>query len=228
MNENTLQFDTAFGPVALLRESDTSELEAGAMDNGSLVVKPASFYENFSQNQISRFCHKHGLYCLPTTELIEWLSNIIEPHETIEVGSGNGCLGRSLGITLTDSHQHEDPIVILQYAASGQPTCKYGRDVVNLDGIAAIKKFRPKTVVGAWITDRWRPGDKSGNQDGIDGMTLVKMVWRYILIGHVKTHGQMRIMRKPHEEFEFPWLYSRSLDNTGSRIYIWDKNKKRK
>ena len=83
------------------------------------------------------------MYLLPTIELVERLKRAIDGRRAIEIGSGNGVLAEALGIQGTDNFMQEMPKYKALYAAQGQPTIKYGKNVENLDALAAIKKYKP-------------------------------------------------------------------------------------
>ncbi len=205
-----------------LKVRDITELEKNALLNGNLITKAAEFYEQFDQETISQFCVKYGIYCLPTIELIDWLKKEINSKRTIEVGAGNGCLGRSLQIKMTDSYQQTKPEVVLLYQILKQTPVKYGKDVKKINGLSAVKKYKPKVVVATWITNRWDHSMEYGNIDGIDETKLISKVKKYIHIGNIDTHGTKKALRKPHKKYQFPWLYSRSMNKKGNIIYVWD------
>lgn len=188
-----------------------------------LKVVEASFYSKIPQQHLSLFCHKYGLYCLPTIELAQWLKEQID-DTTIEIGSGNGALARYLGVPATDSKFMELPEIKMYYYALGQPTTKYADDVVKLDAVAAIKKYKPKTVFGCWVTHKFRQDEqeRGGNMYGIDEDWVLQNVNKYIVIGNEQTHGKKRILRHTHKELKFHWLYSRSLEYSKNVIYVWE------
>ena len=47
-------------------------------------------------------------------------------------------------------------------------------------------------------------------------------VQKYIMIGNETVHYLKPILEKPHKEFKFPWLYSRSLRHSSNVIYLWE------
>jgi len=196
-------------------------------ENKNLKIKDASFYQNIPQEHLAVWCHHKGIYGLPTVQLIDWLKNEIVLDTTIEIGSGNGSIGRSLKIPMTDSCIMETE-VSLYYQLMGQPITKYPKDIIRLDAIKAIKKYNPSTVIGCWVTQIYKREEGPEQQAsifGIDEEFILKNVNKYILIGNKKAHGQKRILKINHKEFQFPWLFSRSVYPNDNIIYVWESNK---
>ncbi len=203
---------------------DISYLDSLLDEKDLLKVVDSSFYSNVPQEHLTIFGHKHGIYCFPTTELAEWLKSEINNLSAIEIGSGNGALARHLGIPATDSRYMELPEIKAYYASVRQPVTKYPDDIIKLDAISAIKKYKPNVVIGCWITHKYREDEheRGGNMYGVDEDWLIKNVNKYIVIGNEKIHGIKRILKLPHKEFKFPWLYSRSLEPSKNIIYVWE------
>jgi hypothetical protein len=193
-------------------------------DKGLLKIVESSFYSKIPQEHLCLFCHKHGFYCLPTTELIDWLKNEIDLSSTIEIGAGHGAISRFLKIPSTDSRYMEQPEIRAYYALGGQPVTTYSEDIIKLDAISAIKKYKPITVFGCWITHKYREDEheRGGNMFGVDEDWVIKNINKYIVIGNEQTHSKKRILNLPHKEYKFPWLYSRSLEYTKNIIYVWE------
>lgn len=190
-----------------------------------LKIMPAAFYEQIPQEHLALWCHNNGIYGLPTTELIDWLRLQITP-KTIEIGSGNGAIGRELGIPTTDSCFMRRPDVALLYTLQGQPTTKYPDDIEELSAVDAIEKYQPEVVIGCWVTHKYREDEhwRSGNMYGIDEDYILSKVKKYIVIGNEVVHSQKRILQYKHQELKFPWLYSRSMNISGNTIYVWETN----
>lgn len=194
-------------------------------EENKLKIFPAYIWRNIDENILKIFMLKHGIYILPTTELIEWLKqNII--GRAIEIGSGNSAIARTLNIPITDSRLQEQPEIALYYESLGQPTIKYNDDVERLDAMEAIKKYNPDTVIGAFITHRFNPKTNSGNMYGVSEEAVLRKVKRYINIGNLETHHDKPIRKThKHEEFYFEWIISRSADQSKNRIWIFNTNK---
>lgn len=185
-------------------------------------IVPASYeiLKQFSQEEISCFCHKHAIYQLPTTELIDFLKTEIEDKDkTIEIGAGNGIIGSTLGIKMTDNMMQSWGIIRAIYHNMKQPTITYGRDVEEIDGNKAVKKYKPETLIGAWITPK-----SSGNMYGVDEEQFFRDgVKKYIHIGNTHTHGAKTILSKvKYRELKFPWLLSRSMGKDDNVIYVFE------
>lgn len=183
---------------------------------------PACFYEKINQEHLAIWCHKNGIYGLPTDELINWLKTQIV-GKTIEIGAGNGAIGRSLNIPITDSYLMNNLGIAAIYALQGQPITSYPDDVIKLDAIEAIDKYNPETVIGCWVTHKYREDEHSrgGNMFGIEEDYILSKVKKYIVIGNDAVHSTKRILKYKHNEYKFPWLYSRSMNTTGNTIYMW-------
>jgi hypothetical protein len=190
-----------------------------------LIVKPASFYKNIPQDHLSMFCHFHGIYCLPTIELINWLQNHVIVDKTIEIGAGIGTIGRTLGIPITDScYMKSNPTVATFYKMMGQPITEYPNDVIELDSTEAIKKYKPEVVIGSWITHKFNEKEawREGNQFGVDENFILANVKKYIMIGNQKVHEKKPIFSIPYKTFSYDWLYSRSVTPELNAIFLWE------
>ena len=169
-------------------------LDLGALDNGALCVMPTAFYKEFKQDDLSGFCLRHGLYCLPTVELVDKINQLIlevsPTRSAIEIGSGNGVLGKALGIPCTDSHMQERPEIRAHYRKIGQPVISYGEHVERLDAEAAVARYRPEVVVAAWVTHKYNEAEpeRGGNAYGVDEVALLGQIKRYIFIGNFYVH----------------------------------------
>jgi len=212
-------------PQRQIHKCDLTEIESHAFKNGLLQVLPYAFYEERSLNEVHYFMFIHGIYVLPTIELIDWLKeNII--GKTIEIGAGLGAIGRSLQIPITDSHMQSRPEIALFYQKVGQPTIKYPKDVEKLCYIDAINKYKPDTIIGAFITHKYRHDLNSGNALGVVEEYLLRQVNRYIVIGNDDTHKDKPIRKLKNEEFYFEWLITRSANQKNNRVWLFKSNNK--
>ena len=209
----------------ILEVSDISELESVLLKDGKVQNLPYELLNRFSQEQISLFCHTHAIYQLPTQELIHFIQKHIEGESAIEIGSGNGCMGRSLGIRMTDNKMQELPEVRGYYQMMGQPVIKYGEDVEHIDAISAVKKYQPKVVVASWVTHKFKEGMNVGNALGIEEELLFENgVEKYIHIGNEKTHMYKPILEIfPVRKFKHKTIISRSMARDQNIIYIFTK-----
>ena len=203
--------------VAYLQNNDISELENLLIKDGLLIPVNYHNLKEFSQNDISHFCVKHGIYQIPTIELLDFLRAEIKGLKTIEIGSGNGSIGRALDIPITDNRLQERPDVKLFYQATGQTPIKYPPDVEKIGGNEAVNKYKPECVIACWLTDV-----ENGNYYGIREHVIVNQVSKYIHVGNEKTHGLKKVLKMFNfREFKAPWLVSRSMSKDENIIYIF-------
>lgn len=202
---------------AFALDPDVTRHLAEAVDaSGRLRVMPASFYAGTTASERALLGHRLAAYVLPTVELVEHLRERIAGRACIEIGSGNGLLAEALGIPATDNRMQEWTDVAKVYATSGQPAIRYGANVEELDAHAAVTKYRPRVILGAWITHRYNPSahELGGNVYGPDEIELVKQVDEYLFIGNFGTHHKKPLW-KQHGIAAVdlpPFLYSRAMN----------------
>ena len=211
--------------TSLVPQIYPAELDSLLKPEGQLVPVYAKDLARFSQAHISSFCLQNAVYQLPTWELIDFLDDLIGERSAIEIGAGNGAVGRALDIHLTDSYLQQSnlPGVKEHYDLMGQPRINYPSDVEKCLAISAIMKYRPQVVLGCWITELYRPHLKEGNMYGVDEIKLSRLVDTYIHVGNDVTHGRKTLLGKfRHREVKATWLYSRSLEKEKNIIYIFN------
>ena len=205
---------------SILPMQDTFDLDDLLLDaNGLLKIVPASVYAGIPWDKLRLWTHKRAVYGLPTVELVTYLRELIGGRRAIEIGAGNGCLGRSLGIPLTDNHLQERPDVKALYALQGQPCIKYAPDVEKLDALEAVRKHQPQVVVGSWIT-QLSDGSRPGSVFGVDEEALLDSpgVETYIMFGSIRNHGHKVICGRQHRVLQESWMWGRADD---SALYVW-------
>lgn len=230
--------EVPFNPLAMegsLLDSSRSEEVCSQLDGdclnavGSLQVMPADYYARYSQHDLALWCHHRAFYFLPTHEAIEWSRQWLpeDARQALEIGSGNGALGRGLGLRLTDNRQQEWPEVRAHHARIQQPVINYHRTVETLDGLAASEKYRPEVIVAAWVTHRYRPDrqELGGNVYGVNEERLLEGSWlqRYVFFGHEHVHRTKPILGQKHTTHALPFLYSRSMQPGKNVVWIWEK-----
>lgn len=211
--------------VNILPNQDTSDLDPLLLDDsGLLKVVPASTYASIPWDKLRLWTHQHAVYGLPTVELVDYLRDIIGERKAIEIGAGNGCLGRALGIPMTDNYLQERPDMKALYALQGQPCIEYAPDVEKLDALDAVRRYRPQVVVASWVT-QYSDGSRSGSVYGIHEETLLDIpgVETYLLFGSIRNHGFKSICERPHTVIREPWLWSRADDSV---LFIWGRQGK--
>ncbi len=209
--------------ASLIKNHDISYLNEILLKDGELQILPALIYEEIPHDHLRIFCVKNGIYQLPTVELIEWLRKIINGKKAIEIGSGNGAIGKALSIIATDSFMQERPEIRDLYKAMQQAPVKYGKNVKKYSALKAIKKFKPEIVIASWVTQIYRSDSELGNVYGVDENKLLKDVDMYIHIGNRVPHKK-RILTLMHKQYQFPWLFSRGERKKDNVIYVWLKN----
>ena len=209
----------------ILIESDLSHLESVLLTDGRINCLPFSELNKFSQNELSYFCLKYGIYQLPTQELIDFILKQMGDLPAIEIGSGNGCIGRSLGIKMTDNKMQERPEIKAHYDLLKQPVITYGSDVEHIDAISAVKKYQPKVVVACWVTHLWKEGMEYGNAFGIEEELLfANGVEKYIHIGNENIHMHKPILSMfPVKKYRHKTIVSRSQSREKNIIYVFTK-----
>lgn len=210
-------------------DTDISQLEASLLnENLDLQAQPASFFKDFSQEQLMCFGVKYAVYQFPTWELIEFLKDEIGDKKAIEIGSGNGVFGRYLGIPATDSYIQQTPPIKEFYRAIGQPTVNYGANVEKLEAVKAVQKYQPEIVIGCWVT-QWGQSSVIANSSfvGIKENLIMAFpsVKKYIVVGNEDVHKH-KMIAKTHKvkELRFPWIISKAVNPSKNLIYIFYSN----
>ena len=190
---------------------------------GAPRIMPASFYEGTSQVERSILGRDHGLYSLPTEELVEWLKSAIGGRSAIEIGAGHGALANAVGIRATDNRMQELPEMIDHLKMGGNAPVPYGAHVEKLDAEAAVRKYQPQVVVACWVTHKYRPDRHAsgGNVIGVTEEEIIANCEDYIFIGNHGPHEKKFIWDLPHEIFYPDWLYSRAASGKRDFIAVW-------
>lgn len=211
--------------VTLLQNIDTSYLDRAILnEDGTWRLNSAKDMQQIPLNHLRLWAVKNARYQIPTRELVDFLSDKIGGCTALEIGAGMGDLGQHLCIHMTDSaHQVERPEVFSYYRLLGQAPTNPPPSVERIDALAAIDKYRPQVVIGAWITQKFREGDSHGNEYGPDEEEVMRNCDMYIHIGNEGVHWDKRIRKFKHTALKFPWLVSRSADQSKNVIYIWEK-----
>lgn len=207
----------------IVKNSSIYNISRYVFDGKQMRILPTSEWEKFSWLEIRLLMHYSATYVIPTSELIETLKHLIGDNPTIEIGAGNGWIGRALGIPLTDSfQQRDDPETVMMYTLMRQPLIQYPDDIIKMEALEAVEHFHPHTVLGAYITHRWEYGMSNGNMHGVDFKALLSKVRRLILVGNLNTHADNPLMYYKHQEIQLPGLITRSEDPSSNRIFIWE------
>jgi hypothetical protein len=196
-------------------------------DGRMRALFPAETFLGFEPDHLKLWCHLRARYGLPTLELVQWLRDKIGGRDALEIGAGNGDLGYLAGIRETDSYVQQTPELRAYFRITGQPSTCPARTVVKLDALAAIKKYRPRVVVASWFTRKFEIGkDVEGRAQasiyGVREEEILANAETYIHIGHEAQHGGKTLLALPHKAIRFPGLLSRSAQQDGNVIYVWE------
>lgn len=213
--------------IEVLDKVDIGPLRKEVVQGRFIKVLPASYWMSLNWNAVRQLMHETGTYVLPTQELINYLAREIEGMRTIEIGAGNGVVGRTLGIPITDSCLQRDNKAVNQYyRACGQPTIDYPKDIIKAEAMEAVRRFKPEAVIGCYITHKWRNDTQSGNDWGIDFERLLPRVKKLILVGNLVTHKDNPLMQLPHLEESFHGLITRAgIDEPTNKVFIWENDR---
>ena len=207
-------------PVRMIPAANVDHLDVLLLDDrGRLKPVRAAVYAALPVDHIRMWCFLHGVYGLPTLELVEHIKGLIGGRRAIEIGSGNGCLGRALGIPMTDSYAQTKPEVLERFAAMGQPPVQYGEDVEEADALEAVRRHKPEVVVGSWITEVYSDLTGAGSPFGVDEIELLSQVDSYIMFGSVRNHGTKVLCIRVHKMIREPYMYSRAQDPA---LFVWE------
>jgi hypothetical protein len=195
--------------------------------DGRVKVLPASYWQTTTREERALFGHQHAVYSFPTTELVERLTQIIDGRSAIEIGAGNGVLAQALGIPATDSRQQDMPKYRAFYLLSGQPTIAYGPNVEQMHASRAVRHYKPKVVIGCWVTHKWEATRQhaQGTEDGVDEADVMAHCDTFVLVGNEHVHRYARMLER-HPAIEYPdWLYSRATNDSRNMIAVWNRRR---
>lgn len=211
---------------------DVSYLDKLLLDeNGLLKVVYAIDLMRVPQEHLMQWGNQHGVYTFPTLEMIEWLKDQIRGRSAIEICAGYGAIGRALGIPTTDSYIQTTPEMIALYTKMGQVPIQPPPDVEKLEASEAVEKYKPQVVIAAYATQKYQEGDEGGEGRpkvnssvyGVDELSILPKLEKYINIGNVLSHGDKRILKQfPNfKRYRVPWLFTRSGSPGGNEIVVW-------
>lgn len=207
---------------------NTRDISADVLDErGRMRILPAAFWAGTTAVERGYFALRHGVYSFPTTELVDYLRELIGDRKAIEIGAGNGVLAEALGIPATDSKQQEVERYAAVYKAIAQTTVPYGENVIEMPAIRAVRYYKPDVVIGCWVTHKWLLSRSAagGNEAGIDEEEVLRGCQEYVFVGNTKVHKLKPILALPHTTEHFPWLYSRATNGTPEFVARWQGHK---
>ncbi|SEW20953.1 hypothetical protein SAMN05428988_3153 [Chitinophaga sp. YR573] len=197
--------------------------------NGLLKVVDADLLRSFRFLELRLWARENGVYQFITTEMIDWLRTYFDGRKGLEICAGKGTIGRTLGIISTDSRLLQTNHGIVKSAMqqfNEQPT-NPPDDVLTFESNAAVNHFKPQVVVGAFVSQLYKPGENwdkiPSSAFGTDEELLYKKVSTYIMFGNINVHKHKRLFKKQHREYFFPWLFTRCEDQSKNRVWVWTK-----
>ncbi len=194
---------------------------------GRMRILPATYWATTTVDERGKFGFLNGIYSFPTEELVEYLRTAIGDRSAIEIGSGNGVLAETLGITATDNFMQRRQPYNQHYLLTGQPIVQYGSNVLDFDARQAVRRFRPQVVIACWVTHKYerQRHHAGGHVVGVNELDLLENCEQLIFVGNKKIHASKKIWTLPHE-IEYPdWLYSRSMTGSPEFIATWAGSK---
>lgn len=185
--------------IQILQDKPVEFIDNILLKDGELQVLSAVDLRKIEYTALKLWCHKNGIYGIPSKELIEIIKSHLVENKSIEVGGGCGVFGRALDIPSTDSMIQSMPEMRAYYAALGQPVVDYGKNVIGLEASEAIDKYEPEVVFGSWVTqyiapDR-PPPEGGGFVYGLREAEFLSKIKKYIVYGNDAVHGQKEIFK---------------------------------
>lgn len=152
----------------------------------------AGFYIGSAFHKVTRtdwatWCYKRAIYQYPTHETLELVAKLTaSANHALEIGAGNGHLGRLLGVRMSDSGIQDTPEYVAYYKTLGQEGTKPPSCVERLEALEAVRRYNPTTVIGAWITHKWKQLMVSGHINGVEEEAILAhpSVETYIHLGN--------------------------------------------
>ena len=176
------------------------------LKDGELQVLSAADLLQIEYLDLRLWCHKKGIYGIPSKELIEVIKSHLVENKSIEVGGGCGVFGRALNIPSTDSMIQSSAEMMAIYALLGQPVVKYGSNVIGLEASDAIDKYKPDVVFGSWVTqyvnDNEPVPEGGGSVYGLKESEFMPKIKKYIVYGNDVVHGQKEIFKDKRYKLE--------------------------
>lgn len=194
--------------------------------DGQLKVMPAEYWRATTLDERVLFATVYGYYSFPTVELVQYVSSLIDGRTAIEIGAGHGGFAKALGIPATDNRMQTHPAFRLYYALHGQPTVRYGRNVIECSGNQAVRQFRPQVAVACWVTHRFDPNEpeREGNPVGLDEGDIIANVQSYIFVGNEEVHRNKPIWNLRHRIEYPPFLFSRATTAARDFVAVWGRS----
>jgi hypothetical protein len=213
-------------PAHLIEKASMAPVEQMIGPAGSIMPVPAAHLQSLPPACVQTYCHYHGVYQIPTLELMLWLARYAVGPNSLEICAGHGDIGRILGIRSTDSYMHLFPKVRRSYEAMGQPITHPPKRVEKFEALEAVRKYNPEVVVASWASEFG--GYIEGRHTSPFGIHE-REIWdhpsvqTYVVIGNWACHNERLPGVTPHETIEGQWLVSRAVDQKANFASVWKK-----
>ena len=201
---------------------------------GLIQAVPAIVLKEIPHEHLMNWANTREVWQIVTCEQIQWLKEQIGDKKAMEICAGNGVVSSELGIIGVDSRIQEKPyfkkIMEEKFGKdNGLQTTHPPKDIKRYEAIEAIRVFRPDIVIGCFVTPKGPRVEASKgimcNAYGPDMKELFARIEKYIHFGNQNTHFPNPIYELPHTELSFPWLYTRSFDQSLNRVWIWESTR---
>ncbi len=209
--------------ATILPDLGPDELEAQDRDllsqSGHLRLLPARDLLSVGLDRLRAWATLRARYQLVTMELVDWLRDRIGGRTALEIGAGMGDLGHHLGIVQSDLGGQRERFEAMGVLSLRQAPTEPPPSVERLDAEAAVAKYQPAVVIGAWVTQRGHDGAEASH--GVEEARLVRSVQSYIHVGNTAVHGAKRVLRFKHRDYRPTGLVSRAIEQDKNLIYVW-------
>lgn len=192
--------------IQIFQDKPVEYIDDILLKDGELQVLSAADLLQIEYLDLKLWCHKKGIYGLPSKELIEVIKSHLVENKSIEVGGGCGVFGHALGIPSTDSMIQSTSEMMALYELLGQPVVTYGSNVIGLEASDAIDKYEPDVVFGSWVTQYVNDNDPvpegGGSVYGLKEAEFMPKIKKYIVYGNDVVHGQKEIFKDTRYKLE--------------------------
>lgn len=196
--------------IQILQDKPVEYIDDILLKEGELQVLSSADLSQIEYLDLKLWCHRNGIYGIPSKELIELIKPHLVENKSIEVGGGCGVFGRALDIPSTDSMIQSMSEMRAYYELLGQPIVDYGKNVIGLEASDAIDKYEPEVVFGSWVTQYNSPDlpppKGGGSVYGLKESEFLPKIKKYIVYGNDTIHGQKEIFKD--ERFKVERIYN--------------------
>jgi hypothetical protein len=206
-----------------------------------LLPAPAAFdraVARLRRGELERICEFNPwgpIYFIPTRPFLRALARTIREtgaRRVLEVAAGDGHLSRQLTriapdlrIVATDSGKWEKPRARMnareRRELHGVAGLKLGAEVVRMDALAAIRRYRPELVLACWLP----PGPPLSRivraaplllEIGASGFTGSPRSWPHRFCEDLEALARCRLDERPREELHTRVALSQKLPRSAA------------